>query len=65
MVGNMLLSVIVVLGVLALFLGFTNPWRKVYRQRWWEDQMASEKPFQMGKDQMRINSKQYVLPKEP
>ena len=64
MAVSMLLSVIVVFGVLALFFGFTNPWRKVYRQRWWEDQMKSEKPFQLGKDQPQANSKQYFLPKE-
>ena len=60
MAGNLLISVIVALGVVALMVGFTNPWRRIYRQRWWEDQMSSEKPFQMGDDPMGRNRNQFL-----
>jgi len=61
MSAALLISIVIVLALMALFAGTTSPLRKARRQRWREDQMASEKPFQMGSDSMVIKHKKHFF----
>jgi hypothetical protein len=61
MSASLFISIIIVLGVVALLASTTSPSKKARRQRSWEDQMASEKPFQMGNDPVTIKDKKHFL----
>jgi hypothetical protein len=58
MTGNLIISMIFLLSLLVLLAALTTPWRNTYRNRWWEKQLASEKPFQMGDDPRQPKLKQ-------
>ena len=61
MSASLLITIIIVLGLMALLAGTTSPLKRARRQRWWEDQMASEKPFQMGSDPVTIKHKKHFF----
>jgi hypothetical protein len=61
MSAALLISIVIVLALTALLAGTTSPSKRARRQRWREDQMASEKPFQMGSDPVIIKHKKHFF----
>ena len=61
MSASLFISIIIVLGVMVLLAATASPSKKARRNRSQEDQMASEKPFQMGNDPVTITHKKHFL----
>lgn len=60
MTGNIVISAIIVLAIVAIMAGTGNPLQSVRRKRLQEEQMTSEKPFQMGNDSMTREQLQQI-----
>ncbi len=65
MTESLFFTVIVVLALMVLLAGTTGPLKRGRRQRWWDDQMDSEKPFQMGNDSANFKQETPSYSKEP
>jgi hypothetical protein len=62
MSASLFISIVIVLGAMALLASTTSPSKKARRQqRLLEDQMASEKPFQMGSDPVTIKHNKHFF----
>lgn len=57
MTESLLITAIIAVGLMIILAGATIPDNTKRRQRRLEDQMASEKPFQMGSDPNGIDKK--------
>ncbi len=62
---SLFFTVIVVLALMVLLAGMTGPLKRGHRQRWWDDQMDSEEPFQMGSETANLNQKATSYSKDP